>query len=94
MQFEEPAEGLQSLRTRLDVGRALALEWVHDAVAQSIAAQAAAAEGKANGAGSSRAARAAAATHPLAPAPALLDRLRRELRLSKLQVGVWRCLPS
>lgn len=49
----------------------------------------------ANGAGQSgqKAAKAAAAQHPLAAPPAVLERLRKDLRLSKLQANtVWRVL--
>lgn len=102
-QFEEPAEALQALRTVLDVRRALALDWLPPAVLQRLDALAsdkgkgkAAAEVPAPANGRSvgaKAAKAAAAQHPLAPPPDVLERLRRELRLSKLQaVIVWRAL--
>ncbi|KAL4422981.1 hypothetical protein ABPG77_005461 [Micractinium sp. CCAP 211/92] len=100
LSYEDPAEGLQSLRTVLDVKRALGLEWVQQAAGERLAALAAdkgkgaAANGHGSTAGNGKAAaRAAAAAHPLAPPPALLERLRKELRLSKLQAGlVWRAL--
>lgn len=84
----------------LDVKRALGLEWVQQAAGERLAALAAdkgkgaAANGHGSTAGNGKAAaRAAAAAHPLAPPPALLERLRKELRLSKLQAGlVWRAL--
>ena len=98
-QFEDPAEALQALRTRLDASRALALDWVQPVVQERLAALAAdkgkggAANGGAANGAAARAARAAAAQHPLAAPPAVLARLRRELRLSKLQAGVvWRVL--
>jgi hypothetical protein len=95
-QFEEPAEGLQALRTTLDVRRALALGWARDAAQQRLTALAAS-NGKAAAApavnGGGRAARLAALEHPLAAPAELLERLRRELRLSRLQAGaVWRVL--
>ncbi|KAL4451974.1 hypothetical protein ABPG75_007636 [Micractinium tetrahymenae] len=99
--FEDPAEGLQSLRTFLDVKRALGLEWAQQAAVEHLAALAAdrgkgavTANGNGSAAGSSKAAaRAAAAAHPLAAPPAVLERLRKELRLSRLQAGlVWRVL--
>ena len=102
LQFEEPAEALQALRTVLDVRRALALDWVPVAAQQRLdafasdkgKAPAAEAAAPANGkSGGAKAAKAAAAQHPLAPPPEVLERLRRELRLSKLQaVTVWRAL--
>lgn len=81
--------------------RAIGLDWAQQAAGDSLAALAAdkgkgaaAANGNGSAAGSGKvAARAAAAAHPLAPPPAVLERLRRELRLSKLQAGlVWRVL--
>lgn len=102
LQFEEPAEALQALRTVLDVRRAMTLDWAPAAVQQRLDAfasdkgKAPAAEAAAptNGkSGGAKAAKAAAAQHPLAPPPDVLERLRRELRLSKLQaVTVWRAL--
>ncbi len=88
----------------MDVRRALALDWLPPAVQQRLDALAsdkgkapageAAAKPLANGkSGGAKAAKAAAAQHPLAPPPEVLERLRRELRLSKLQaVTVWRAL--
>lgn len=78
--------------------RALALDWVQPAVAERLAALAtdrgkapAAANGSLPSTG--RAAKAAAAQHPLHAPAELLERLRRELRLSKLQAAtVWRVL--
>lgn len=101
LQYEDPADGLQSLRTFLDVKRALELDWVLQAAAERLAALAAdkgkggaAANGNGSIAGSGKvAARAVAAAHPLAAPPAALERLRKELRLSRLQAGlVWRAL--
>lgn len=101
-QFEDPAEALQALRTQLDVRRALALDWVQAAVGERLAALAGdKGKGAANGSAANgsaataagRAARAAAAQHPLAAPAEVLERLRKELRLSKLQAGVaWRVL--
>lgn len=99
--YEDPADGLQSLRTFLDVKRALELDWVLQAAAERLAALAAdkgkgaaAANGNGSIAGSGKvAARAVAAAHPLVAPPAALERLRKELRLSRLQAGlVWRAL--
>jgi hypothetical protein len=102
LQVEDPAVTLQALRTGLDVRRALALEWVQEAAKERIAALAAdkgkgtaraVPTSRGSSSCSSRAAKQAALEHPLAAPAPVLERLRRELRLSKLQAGsVWRVL--
>ncbi|KAI3437922.1 hypothetical protein D9Q98_000367 [Chlorella vulgaris] len=102
LSVEDPAVTLQALRTGLDVRRALALEWVQEAAKERIAALAAdkgkgtaraVPTSRGSSSSSSRAAKQAALEHPLAAPAPVLERLRGELRLSKLQAGsVWRVL--
>lgn len=101
-QYEDPAEGLQALRTTLDVRRSLALDWLKAAAAERIEALAAdRGKGAANGSGGGgsakgrssslgRKAARVAAQHRLAAPAEVLDRLHSELHISKLQAAtVW-----
>lgn len=91
--FEDPTEQLQRMRDKLDLQRALALGWPRRASEETVAAaladkgkgKAAAEDGAPAAAGSSGSS--AAPAFPLAPPRELLTRLRRELRLSKLQAA-------